>query len=176
MCHFDDPSYMKQLYMKKSFIVRKLGIIMCFLFLTNFSEAQSTDQSVTKTDLYDTIYLMDSVFFKAFNTCDTTKSKSLFTDDLEFYHDVGGLTNYDQNLKSIRYRCNSTTKVRRELVPGSLEVYPIKDYGAIEIGLHRFYYTEVDKEEKLDGTFRFVHIWVHKNNEWKISRAISFDH
>jgi hypothetical protein len=149
---------------------------MSFLFLTIFSKAQLSDDSGIKTDLYDTIYLMDSIFFNAFNTCDTTKTKLLFTNDLEFYHDAGGLTNYDQNLESIRYRCGGTTKVRRELVTGSLEVYPIKNYGAIEIGRHRFYYTEVGKEEKLDGTFKFIHIWVHKNNEWKISRAISFDH
>lgn len=157
-------------------ILRKLFIIMNFLFLTNFSKSQSSEVSVIKTDLYNTIYLMDSIFFEAFNTCDTTRSKSLFTKDLEFYHDAGGLTNYDQNLESIRFRCNGTTKVRRELVPGSLEVYPIKNYGAIEIGRHNFYYTEIGNEEKLDGTFRFVNIWVNNNNEWKISRAISFDH
>lgn len=156
--------------------MRKLFIIISFLFLTGLSNAQPIDDSVIKTDLYNTIYLMDSIFFKAFNTCDTAMSKSLFTKDLEFYHDAGGLTNYDQNLESIRYRCSANTKVRRELVPGSLEVYPIKNYGAIEIGRHRFYYKEVGKEEKLDGTFRFIHIWVHINNEWKISRAISFDH
>jgi Domain of unknown function (DUF4440) len=138
--------------------------------------AQSDADSVIARALYGTIYLMDSIFFEAFNTCDTTKSKSLFTKDLEFYHDVGGLTNFVQNLESIRYRCNGTTKVRRELVTGSLEVYPIKNYGAIEIGRHRFYYTAVGKEEKLDGTFKFIHIWVHKSNGWQISRVISFDH
>lgn len=165
-----------QLSMIKGIIIRKLFIIMIFLIWTSLSKAQSIDVSVTKTDLYDTIYLMDSIFFEAFNTCDTTMSKSLFTKDLEFYHDHGGLTNYDQNLRSIINRCNATTKVRRELVPGSLEVYPIKDYGAIEIGRHRFYYRQVGEEEKLDGTFKFIHIWVHENNEWKISRVISFDH
>lgn len=149
---------------------------MSLLLWANFSKAQSMDDSVIQTSLYDTICMMDSIFFNAFNTCDTTLTKLLFTKDLEFYHDAGGLTNYDQNLKSIRYRCNAATKVRRELVPGSLEVFPIKDYGAIEIGRHRFYYKEVGEEEKLDGTFRFVHIWVYNNNEWKISRAISFDH
>ena len=138
--------------------------------------AQSKDDSAIKRTLYDTIYLMDSIFFQAFNTCDTSKAKSLFTKDLEFYHDAGGLTNYTQNLESIRYRCNSKTKVRRELVTGSLEVHPIKDYGAIEIGRHRFYYTADGKSEQLDGTFRFIHIWVHKNNAWQISRVISFDH
>ncbi len=85
---------------------------MSFLFLTIFSKAQLSDDSGIKTDLYDTIYLMDSIFFNAFNTCDTTKTKSLFTNDLEFYHDAGGLTNYNQNLESIRYRCSGTTKVR----------------------------------------------------------------
>ena len=138
--------------------------------------AQSNDDSGIARALYDTIYLMDSIFFEAFNTCDTTKTKSLFTKDLEFYHDAGGLTNYVQNLESIRYRCNTKTKVRRELVKESLEVYPIKNYGAIEIGRHRFYYTAVGKEEKLEGTFRFIHIWIHKTNEWQISRVISFDH
>ena len=162
--------------MIKKFNLRILITITSILFLTNISMAQSNNNSIIKTDLYDTIYLMDSVFFEAFNTCDTIKSKSLFTKDLEFYHDVGGLTNYEQNLKSIRYRCGNTFKVRRELVSGSLEVYPIKNYGAIEIGQHRFYYTEAGKEEKLDGTFKFIHIWVYKNNEWKISRVISFDH
>jgi hypothetical protein len=156
-------------------IIRKTGIILSFLFLTHFSKAQSND-SVIQTELYNTIFTMDSIFFNAFNSCDTTLTKLLFTKDLEFYHDAGGLTNYDQNLRSIRYRCKSSTKVRRELVAGSLEVYPIKDYGAIEIGRHRFYYQEVGEEEKLDGTFRFVHLWVYANNEWKISRAISFDH
>jgi hypothetical protein len=109
--------------------------------------------------LFDTIQTMDSIFFRAFNTCDTSKSKSLFTKDLECYHDAGGLTNYEQNLNSIRYRCSSKAKVRRELVSGSLEVYPIANYGAIELGVHKFYYTEPGKAEQLDGAFRFVHIW-----------------
>ena len=119
---------------------------------------------------------MDSVFFRAFNTCDVNTSKSLFTEDLEFYHDAGGLTNYAQNVNSIVQRCNRETKVRRELVNGSLEVFPIKDYGAVQIGSHRFYYTEKGQAEKLDGTFRLVHIWKNVNGDWKISRVISYDH
>ncbi len=160
---------------KRSFVRKSISFIS-LLCLANSAMAQSDNDNFIARSLYDTIYVMDSIFFEAFNTCDTTKSKSLFTKDLEFYHDVGGLTNYAQNLESIRNRCNSANKVRRELVKGSLEVFPIKNYGAIEIGQHRFYYTEVGKKEKLDGTYRFTHIWVHKNNEWQISRVISFDH
>jgi hypothetical protein len=116
--------------MTKKSVVRKAIVLISYLLLTEWSIAQPNDDSLTSRALYDTTLSMDSVFFNAFNTCDTTESKSLFTKDLEFYHDVGGLTNYDQNMESIRYRCNSKTKVRRELVKASLEVYPIKNYGA----------------------------------------------
>jgi len=155
--------------------MKKLIAFIFFLYLSDSVMAQSSSSS-SKDSLFNTIQMMDSIFFHAFNTCDTSKSKSLFTKDLEFYHDAGGLTNYDENLNSIRYRCNNKAKVRRELVKGTLEVYPIANYGAIEIGLHKFYYTEPGKSEQLDGTFRFVHIWIHKNNDWKISRVISYDH
>ena len=127
-------------------------------------------------ELHKTIASMDSLFFHAFNSCDVETSKSLFTEDLEFYHDAGGLTDYLQNIRSIEQRCSRETKVRRELVEGSLQVFPIKDFGAIEIGSHRFYYTEKGKQEQLDGTFKFVHIWKNVNGKWKMCRVISYDH
>jgi hypothetical protein len=34
----------------------------------------------------------------------------------------------------------------RELVPGTLQVYPVKDYGAIEMGVHRFHHPGHEKE------------------------------
>ena len=48
----------------------------------------------------------------------------------------------------------------RQLVPGSLEVYPIKDYGAIETGRHTFTHTENGKPQV--GTFKFMQIWQKK--------------
>jgi hypothetical protein len=156
--------------------MKKLIAVIVFLYISDCMIGQTPTGSTSKGSLFDTIQTMDSIFFHAFNTCDTSKSKLLFTKDLEFYHDAGGLTNYDENLNSIRYRCNNKVKVRRELVKGSLEVYPIANYGAIEIGQHKFYYTQPGKAEQLDGAFRFVHIWIHKDNEWKISRVISYDH
>ena len=65
-------------------------------------------------------------------------------------------------------------KLTRQLVQGSLEVYPIKDYGAIEIGTHQFRHIENGKEEI--GTFKFLMIWKKTDNLWKISRVISYDH
>ncbi len=68
----------------------------------------------------------------------------------------------------------STPDIRRELVPGSLEVYPIKDYGALELGQHRFCHQENGKEEC--GTFRFAMVWRKSGGLWQISRVLSYGH
>lgn len=149
----------------------KYSISVFLLLITAVSvNAQQPDS------LYQTIKRMDSLLFDAFNRCDTAASKDFFTMDLEFYHDNGGLTGYEENMRSIRKRCSSSYKVRRELVPGTLEVFPVKDYGAIELGSHRFYFTNAGEAETLDGTFRFVHVWKKENGRWKIARVVSFDH
>jgi hypothetical protein len=62
----------------------------------------------------------------------------------------------------------------RHLVKGSLEVYPIKNYGAIETGSHTFCHSENGKSDC--GTFKFVHIWELQNGRWKITRIITYDH
>jgi ketosteroid isomerase-like protein len=126
--------------------------------------------------LYDEIAHMDDVLFTAFNHRDLETMKTLFTPDLEFFHDKGGLTSYQQNMESFKDHFASSTKVRRELVPGSLEVYPVRGYGAIEVGVHRFYSTEPGGKETLTATAKFVHVWQYKDGQWKISRVISYDH
>jgi hypothetical protein len=161
--------------------LRAISIAILFIALTtllhpNQVSGQSS-QSLSIQALTKKIASMDSILFHAFNTCDVNTSRSLFTEDLEFYHDAGGFTNYAQNVNSILQRCNNKElKVRRELVKGSLEVFPIHDFGAIQIGSHRFYYAETGQAEKLDGTFKFVHIWKNTNGNWKIARVISYDH
>jgi ketosteroid isomerase-like protein len=127
-------------------------------------------------ELFDEVSHMDSILFTAFNRRDLDKLKTLFTEDLEFYHDLGGLTSYQQTMDSFKRTFEGSITVRRELVEGTLEVYPIKDYGAVEIGVHRFYSTDTGQKEKLTATAKFVHVWQKKNGEWKISRVVSYDH
>jgi hypothetical protein len=146
--------------------------ILITLFLTgafNITNAQSA-----KDSLYKEIAHMDSVLFNAFNTRDVEKFKSLFNEDLEFYHDKGGLTNYEYTINSLKNVAKNNNGLRRDLVKGSLEVYPIPGYGAMEIGAHTFCHLENGKQDC--GTFKFVHIWQKKNGEWKISRVVSYDH
>jgi hypothetical protein len=127
-------------------------------------------------DLYDTIAYLDSVFFNAFNTRDFDKLKTLVSENLEFYHDLGGVTNYNQNMEAFKKTFESDRTVRRERLEGTLEIYPIKDYGAVETGVHRFYATEKGQQEKLSSEAKFVQVWQKKDGEWKITRIISYGH
>ncbi|MEO7983888.1 MAG: nuclear transport factor 2 family protein [Bacteroidota bacterium] len=149
-----------------------LLFFMIACLVSKNSIAQTSKQA--PTELYKEIAHMDSVLFNAFNSRDVEKLKTLFTEDLEFYHDLGGLTNYTQNMEAFKNTAEQKNDLRRELIPGSFEVYPVKDYGAMEIGQHRFCHTENGKPDC--GTFKFVHIWKKVNNEWRLSRVISYGH
>jgi hypothetical protein len=142
---------------------------------TNKSNQLNNYSPVSK-ELYDTIAHLDSVFFHAFNTRDLDQLKKIISEDLEFYHDLGGVTNYNQNVDAFKKRFEDLRRIRRELVAGTLEVYPIKDYGALETGIHRFYSTEPGQQEKLSSEAKFVHVWREKDGAWKITRIISYGH
>lgn len=155
------------------FIILALIVVGCSSSKENISNSHKINAPASQ-ELYAEIAHMDSVLFNAFNNRDTATFKNLFTADLEFYHDNGGLTNYEHTIQSLRSTTISKSDLRRDLISGSLEVYPVKDYGAIQIGSHSFCHTENGKPDC--GTFKFVHIWKKKEGEWKISRVVSYDH
>lgn len=144
------------------------------------SPSNKSNQEVKKVyvpvskELYDTIMHLDSVLFDAFNNRDLEKIKTIFSTDLEFFHDKGGLTHYEQNIENSRKLFEQNNGLKRTLIPGSMEVYPVKDYGAIQTGMHRFCHLENGKEDC--GTFKFVHIWQKRPDGWKLTRVVSFDH
>ncbi|MBF7090834.1 nuclear transport factor 2 family protein [Flavobacterium sp. ALJ2] len=144
---------------------------------TIFAQKTKKDTPKLKSRLYYEIKKADSTLFAAFNRCDTIAYKNFFIDDLEFYHDLGGLTtSFKNELASFKKMCARGSNIRRELVESSLEVYPIKDYGAVEIAIHNFYHTNKGEKEKPSGTYKFIHVWQHKNGEWRIARIISYGH
>ena len=69
---------------------------------------------------------------------------------------------------------NRDTGMRRDLVPGSLEVHPLGDFGVLEICKHRFCHWENGREDC--GTFKNIMIWRNDNGRWRVSRVISYDH
>ncbi|RFS16616.1 nuclear transport factor 2 family protein [Emticicia sp. C21] len=139
-------------------------------YLVNTKFASRTEGN----KLYNEIAHMDSVLFNAFNTQDQETIKNVFDPSLEFYHDKGGLTNYTQNIDSFKTLFANNNGLNRKLVEGSMEVYPVKDYGAIEVGEHTFCHKENGRDDC--GTFKFLHIWQKKDGVWKITRVASYDH
>ncbi len=124
--------------------------------------------------LFQTIQSLDTQLFDAYNHCDLEKFGSLLADDLEFYHDKTGLSRGRQALVE-GIKNNICGKVTRELVSGTLEVYPIAEYGAVEIGVHRFHHPGHETAESI-GEAKFIHLWQKKDVTWKVTRVISFDH
>ncbi len=122
------------------------------------------------SELYNTILELDNIYFTAYNECDMTTQSTMYSEDLEFYHDMGGLnTSKEDIIKSIEK--NICGKVTRELVEDSVEVHEIPDFGAVEIGMHRFYNKQEPNAESKPS--RFITIWKKEDSGWKISRVIS---
>lgn len=161
------------MYLHKSVTRPVLALIITLTFF-NYTVAQEKKVAPTSQELYNEIAKQDSIIFAAFNTRNMVTFKAMFTKDLEWFQDNGGLIPYKTVFVNFGNTFKKPFKLTRELVPGSLEVHPIKDYGAIEIGVHRFRHIENGKEEV--GTFKFLMIWQKKNGSWKISRVVSYDH
>lgn len=160
--------------------MRKIAIIIiiCRIVIACTDSKGNDNQTgyVYKPDdkaLYDTIVRLDSIFFTYYNTCNVNLDKyaAFYADSLEFYHDKSGLDTSKQNIVN-RTKENICGKVTRELVPGSIEVYPIKGYGAVEMGLHKFH-NHMEKEVTPPHASKFVLLWQHGANGWKITRVIS---
>src|SRR5690242_13136569 len=139
--------------------------------------AQSTapaKKSTASDDLFQTISRLDKEVFDAIDRCDMQTEASFWSDDAEFYHDKEGLMVGGQQIVQA-IKNNLCGKVKRELVPGTLEVYPLGGYGGVEIGVHRFLHPW-QQDHGLIGEAKFIHVWQHKDGKWKITRVISIDH
>jgi ketosteroid isomerase-like protein len=136
---------------------------------------ESKPYTPVSKELFDTIVKMDGVVFDAANKGDLEKLKTLFAEDLEFFHDTGGLDNYAKTMENFQRIFTNYGYTKRVLVEGSIEVYPIKDYGAIQTGVHKF--CRLENGELINcGTYKFTHIWKNTPTGWKISRVISYGH
>ena len=117
---------------------------------------------------------MDSVLFDAFNNHKLDILEDIFARNTEFYHDRDGLSDYATTINNFKRVFTATPDLHRELVAGTLEIYPLPGYGALETGQHRFTLTQ--NGEKLTAVYKFTFIWQNKNGQWQVTRAISVGH
>ena len=151
-------------------------MVVCVAIVAAACRLDAQTPAATNVDqsLRVEIARMDSLLFAAFNDGDLTRLKEFFAPDLEFYQDNEGLENYSQTMQDFQEMLRQPSRIRRELVSGSLEVYPIKNYGAIELGSHRFCHEENGRTEC--GTFKFLHVWRKTGTTWRLSRIVSYAH
>jgi len=128
-------------------------------------------KDMSRAELTATVKRLDADLFAAYNHCDLEKFGSFFPEHLEFYHDQtgGGPMTREQLVAAIKQ--NICGKVHRELV--SVEVYPMKNYGALETGVHRFSHPGIDNDQ---GDARFVQLWKYDAGRWWLTVVISYDH
>jgi hypothetical protein len=160
--------------MRISFALRaRMLAVALFAITLPCADAQAPKPAPTVQDaLYQTVAALDTKLFDAVNQCDMKTVDSMWADDAEFYHDKTGLMVGRQNIVDA-IKNNLCGKVTRQLVQGTLEVYPLNGYGAVEIGVHRFYHPN---DSANVGEAKFIHVWQNKDGVWKITRVISYDH
>jgi hypothetical protein len=158
--------------------MRRIKIVLFLSVISQmfYSQVKTTDE------LYQTAKKLDSlVFNEGFNKCDSSHYDSIISNDLEFYHDVGGITSGKEAfITSIKNSvCSAPGKVKRVLVPGSMKVYPLyKDkvlYGFIQEGDHEFFHNNNGKWEN-PGRAKFTHLWILEGKQWKLKRVLSYAH
>jgi hypothetical protein len=125
--------------------------------------------------LLEKMLALDTAFFDSFNKCSDPKELekhiAYFAKDVEFYHDLGGVTLGVDGLMAQTQK-NVCGKFRRELDRESFRAYPIPGYGAMVIGTHRFCHTPTTCE----GAAEFTTVWREKDGVWQITRALSYAH
>jgi hypothetical protein len=140
-------------------------------------------QVETDSELYKTFQKKDSILFEAgFNNCELDLLADQLTDDLEFYHDQGGIQDKAAFLKAMKDNICSSPEQKpiRKLTDGSLKVFPMYSngilYGAIVEGKHEFFIQEPGKELYNTSTALFSGLWILEQNSWKAKRLYSYHH
>lgn len=155
-----------------------LLLLLSFVVLSSEGRAQDKYK-----ELKSNITTKDAEFWNSYNKCDVEATRSMFTSDLEFYHDKGGpLFGLDSIISALKNGLcgDPNSRLRRAAVEGTVYVYPLENankiYGAIISGEHVFYVKQKDRAEFLDGRARFLQMWLLKDGVWKMSRILSYDH
>lgn len=155
------------------------GLVLALAFLCAAASAATPDiRGLEPQDpLFKEVAALDSGLFDSFNHCSSDtelrRHAGYLDETLEFYHDNGGVTWSRQGYMANTER-NVCGRFQRRLVPGTLQVFPIKDYGAIEQGVHRF--CNIGSDECF-GEAMFLIAW-HRldSGEWRATRIFSYGH
>ncbi|MGH8283167.1 MAG: nuclear transport factor 2 family protein [Gammaproteobacteria bacterium] len=167
------PMIMEFKVKKHAFLI---GAAFAFATCSAGAAPQQGGGVPTQSALFATVSKLDSGLFDSFNHCSSPKElqkhASYLAPNLEFYHDTGGVT-WSRSAYLAKTKKNVCGVFRRELIAGSLEIFPIKGYGAIEQGKHQFCYI---KSGECFGVAQFLILWHHLSDKWEATRIFSYGH
>lgn len=137
-----------------------------------------------ESDLLSEIEPLDQrIFEAAFLTCDEDALRALLSPDLEFYHDLYGMIAGDLEAFLVGTLSDCTSRragelpyIERRLVPDSMEVRRVGDWGALQTGQHTFHGRDEQDQDVLLERGTFMHVWERSDMGWRIKRVISYDH
>jgi CubicO group peptidase (beta-lactamase class C family)/ketosteroid isomerase-like protein len=121
----------------------------------------------------------DASFWRAFNACDAQAMAPFFTDDVEFYHDITGLTRSRDAVVASMMKGPCGTPglhMRRAIVASSVKFNPVPGFGAVLVGQHLFYERHGDGPEKPATLASFMIVWKLQSGRWLMTRIVSYDH
>ena len=107
-------------------LLRMNTLVKTLIYLSALLVGALTSAQVAEsTDMYKALKKNDSLIFdSAFNKCKTSDMIPIIAEDLEFYHDTGGITEgKDEFFKTVKQNICGNPDVRpyRELVKGTLK-------------------------------------------------------
>jgi ketosteroid isomerase-like protein len=159
-------------------MMRFPDLLLPILLASLTPRAAAADRDERNSDarsgaLFETITRVDRHLTDAFNAHNVERLMAMATKDLELYEDNEGLKRYQQCYDDFKKMFVSDSDIRRQVIEGAVEVYPIKDYGALEIGQHRFCHAENGRDEC--AVFAFAILWQKTAEDtWKIARLINY--
>jgi hypothetical protein len=127
----------------------------------------------------------DTAYWKAYNDCDYAALDRLTADNVEFYHDQGGVTNGRAALTdSIRkHICGGrpAVAVTRTAQDKDVQVFLLNRgpdvYGALVTGRHAFANGPVGRQATPLIEALYAILWLRgADKAWTISRVVSYDH
>jgi hypothetical protein len=134
------------------------------------------EEAAERGALFDTVAALDAALFDSFNRCDDPVQRqehaALLDAALEFYHDKGGPT-WGRDKYMADVAANVCGKFARRLVPGTLRVYPVEGFGAIELGVHMFC---PFASARCEGAGDFLILWRQEGDAWRVTRTFSYAH
>ena len=118
----------------------------------------------------------DARLFGGLNDRDIAPMKAGFSQRLEFYHDRSGVTGYADNIAIFEKNFRGLSRVRREAMPETVEIFPAGPKHAMHIGKHRFCNKPAPAAPEECSVYRFSMVWEREDGQWKLLRVLSYDH